>query len=29
LLLMISHLVTNAETFWQPIPGLTLGPHEV
>jgi hypothetical protein len=29
LLLMISHLVANAETFWDPIPGLALGPHEV
>lgn len=29
LLLMISHLVANAETFWDPIPGLVLGPHEV
>lgn len=29
LLLMISHLVANAETFHQPIPGLQLGPHEV
>jgi hypothetical protein len=29
LLLIVSHLVSNAETFWQPIPGLTLGPHEV
>lgn len=28
LLLMISHLVANAETFWQPVPGLKLGPHE-
>lgn len=28
LLLMISHLVANAETFWDPIPGLKLGPHE-
>jgi hypothetical protein len=29
LLLMISHLVSNAETFWQPIPGLTLGDGEI
>jgi hypothetical protein len=29
LLLMISHLVANAETFYEPIPGLVLGPHEV
>jgi hypothetical protein len=28
LLLMISHLVSNAETFWQPTPGLILGPNE-
>jgi hypothetical protein len=28
LLLMISHLVANAETFWDPVPGLELGPHE-
>lgn len=29
LLLMISHLVANAETFWQPIPGLVLGRGEI
>jgi hypothetical protein len=29
LLLIISHLVANSETFWKPIPGLVLGPHEV
>jgi hypothetical protein len=29
LLLIISHLVANAETFWQPIPGLVLGPDEI
>jgi hypothetical protein len=29
LLLIISHLVSNAETFWKPIPGLVLGPHEI
>jgi hypothetical protein len=29
LLLMISHLVANAETFYDPIPGLALGPHEI
>jgi hypothetical protein len=28
LLLMVSHLVSNAETFYQPIPGLILGPQE-
>jgi hypothetical protein len=28
LLLIISHLVSNAEIFWQPIPGLTLGNGE-
>jgi hypothetical protein len=28
-LLIVSHLVSNAETFWQPIPGLVLGPHEI
>jgi hypothetical protein len=28
LLLIISHLVSNAETFWQPIPGLALGNDE-
>ncbi len=28
LLLMISHLISNAETFWLPIPGLVLGEHE-
>lgn len=28
LLLMISHIVANAETFWKPIPGLVLGAHE-
>lgn len=28
LLLMVSHLVANSETFWNPIPGVTLGPHE-
>lgn len=28
LLLIISHLVANAETFWDPIPGLVLGAHE-
>jgi hypothetical protein len=29
LLLIISHLVANAETFWDPIPGLVLGEGEV
>jgi hypothetical protein len=29
LLLMVSHLVANAETFWDPIPGLALGEGEV
>lgn len=29
LLLIISHLVANAETFWDRIPGLVLGPHEI
>jgi hypothetical protein len=29
LLLMISHIVANAETFFFTIPGLVLGPHEV
>jgi hypothetical protein len=29
LLLIISHIVCNAETFWSPIPGLTLGPNEI
>jgi hypothetical protein len=28
LLLMISHLVVNAETFWEPTPGLVLGEGE-
>jgi len=28
LLLIISHLVSNAETFWEPIPRLVLGPNE-
>jgi len=28
LLLMISHLVSNAETFWEPIPRLVLGANE-
>jgi len=29
LLLMISHLVSNAETFWDPIPGVALGLDEI
>lgn len=29
LMLMISHLVANAETFWDPIPGLALGAGEI
>jgi hypothetical protein len=29
LLLIISHLVANAETFWQPISGLVLGEGEI
>jgi hypothetical protein len=29
LLLIVSHLVSNADTFWQPIPGLILGDGEI
>lgn len=29
LLLMTSHIIANAETFFYPIPGLVLGPHEI
>lgn len=29
LLLMTSHLIANAETFWDPIPGLKLGSNEI
>jgi hypothetical protein len=29
LLLMIGHLTSNAESFWDPIPGVELGPNEI